>query len=101
MTELETTQRGFRQLQKQLAVAFIIFLVVGGALAPVNAWLPAVSVGAYFLLGLFLTRTQKNSDKFADSLYYLGLLLTLWALLLSTLDTSSATDSIISNLGTG
>ncbi len=60
-------------------------------------------VVTYFLVGYFCDKRAKNSDKFADSLYYMGFLLTLGSLLKFTLGNESemTTGRLITSMGTG
>lgn len=71
------------ETSRQLTVAFLVAYVVGGFLVQVHPVAPCVPLLLYALLGFFLTRDQRNSERFADSLYYLGFLLTLTALFLA------------------
>ena len=70
-----------QRIQDQLNFIFVLFFGIGvvGTFAG-NWYIPAGAVAIYFLIGLRITRNQINQDKFADSLYYMGFLLTLWAL---------------------
>lgn len=91
----------FRKVQRQLSTIFLVLLLAGATLTFANKWLPVLAVVTYATIGWFLTKPQKNSERFADSLYYLGFLLTLFSLFAATLNEAEATSSIISNLGTG
>src|SRR3712207_2729854 len=91
----------FRRVQRQLSHLFVVLLVLGALSTLFNKWMPLCAVLVYAALGWFLTNSQKNSERFADSLYYLGFLLTLFSLLVSTWHEDGATSAIISNLGTG
>jgi hypothetical protein len=69
---------------RQVNLAFYVLLIVGIVaeafkLAPIAMG----SVLVYFGLGLTLNPSEKNSEKFADSLYYMGFILTIWALIFS------------------
>lgn len=76
------------QAKNPLTVAFLLALV-GGLLAVFYA--PGIggmvfAVGAmvaYFIFGLLIPKTLRNTEQFADSLYYLGFILTLGALFLA------------------
>jgi methyl-accepting chemotaxis protein len=48
-----------------------------------GSWLAATCMTGYFLFGMRLPPTARNTERFADSLYYLGFILTLFALLLA------------------
>jgi methyl-accepting chemotaxis protein len=63
---------------------FYVFLVAGviGELTGFY-YIAIASLAIYFLIGLTLTKSQKNSEKFADSLYYMGFIFTIWALVIS------------------
>jgi hypothetical protein len=70
-----------------LTMAFIAALIFGiasevvmGSYGPLLAGLGML---AYFLYGGRLPPTARNTERFADSLYYLGFILTLFALLLA------------------
>ena len=77
MSELSATQ----STSRQLTVAFVICLTIGIGTMWLHPFAPCAPLLMYAALGFFLTKDQKNSDRFADSLYYLGFLLTLCALL--------------------
>lgn len=88
------------KVQHQMTFAFSFSFLVGAGLTFVHAWLPVFAVLAYFVFGAFINRSQRNSERFADSLYYLGFLLTLVALLNATIG-DKVSEKIIQNLGTG
>lgn len=81
-------------VSKQMTIAFLIALGVGAVLIPVNPFAPCIPMSAYALLGFLLTKDQQNSDRFADSLYYLGFLLTLIALLMALLSLPNNPDPL-------
>jgi hypothetical protein len=90
----------------QLSFLFLLF----GAIGTIAVFLfpgtlgMIIAVGAiltYFLIGFFVDKRVKNSEKFADSLYYLGFLLTLLALLKFTLGEEKTTAELIKSMGTG
>jgi uncharacterized phage infection (PIP) family protein YhgE len=81
-------------ISRQLSVAFIISLIAGIALVALHPLAPCIALIAYGLLGLLLTKNQKNSDQFADSLYYLGFLITLSALLIALIGLESKPDAV-------
>ena len=70
-----------------LTAAFIGSLVLGllaeWLTGPYGAWLAGGLMIAYFGFGLTLPATARNTERFADSLYYLGFILTLFALLIA------------------
>src|SRR3712207_607106 len=92
--------------RRQVLLAFVGCLILGAAanfidpwaierwpelaravplLAEVSPWIPASFVFAYALLAWRMGEMAIDRERFADSLYYLGFLLTLVALLASTL----------------
>jgi ABC-type transporter Mla subunit MlaD len=89
---------------RQLSLAFLIFLASGLFGAFWGNWIiPSLSITLYFALGSVLSRQYKNTEKFADSLYYMGFLFTLWGLFialgpLSDVETLSSSQ-IITQLG--
>lgn len=48
-----------------------------------NWWISPLCITLYFLAGVIISRNYKVTEAFADSLYYLGFLFTLWALFVS------------------
>lgn len=69
---------------RQVNVVFYVLLFVGIAAELFRFWPVAMgSIIVYFGLGLTLNPSEKNSEKFADSLYYMGFILTIWALIFS------------------
>jgi hypothetical protein len=69
------------RLQRQLSFAFGTLFVVGAVATVLDIWyIPPISVFAYFILGFQLTSRQRSPEKFADGLYYMGFLFTLWSL---------------------
>ncbi len=67
-----------------LHVAFFVTIFVG-LVAEIQGW-PLVAGGAlllYFAFGFAVPKRIRNSERFADSLYYIGFILTLWALFFS------------------
>lgn len=90
----------FARYQQQMTAVFLACFALGAGATFVHPWLPVLFVFIYFGIGLFTTRAQRNSERFADSLYYLGFLLTLVALLNATLG-DKVTEQIVQNLGTG
>lgn len=97
---MNTTVSSFEKIQHQLTIAFLTCMALGALSTFVNPALPVFFVIAYFAIGFFTTRNQKNTERFADSLYYMGFLLTLFALLVATMG-DNVTERIIQNLGTG
>jgi membrane-associated HD superfamily phosphohydrolase len=99
MSEVSATQ----SISRQLTVAFLVCFAIGAATIKLSPLAPCVPLLAYAALGFFLTKDQKNSDRFADSLYYLGFLLTLVALLLALIGLESQPDpiSVAKALGAG
>jgi chromosome segregation ATPase len=71
------------ETNRQLTIAFLIAYLIGVGLVGLSPFAPCIPLLGYATLGFFLTRDQRNSERFADSLYYLGFLLTLTALLLA------------------
>ncbi|MDH5179094.1 MAG: hypothetical protein OEZ39_06215 [Gammaproteobacteria bacterium] len=72
------------KIQHQLRnVFFVLFMIgLGGALK--HVWeIPALSVIVYFLIGMMVVGKIKNIEGFADSLYYMGFLFTLWSLFIA------------------
>lgn len=71
---------------------------IGGSWGTVGACL---SIITYFLFGLASAKSDRNTERFADSLYYQGFILTLFALLIAmTLDRKAITsDAIIQKFG--
>lgn len=92
-----------QQVSQQMTIAFIVCLVIGIALIKVSPFAPCAPLITYAGIGFFLTREQRNSDRFADSLYYMGFLLTLSALLLALLGLSDNPDplAVAKALGAG
>jgi methyl-accepting chemotaxis protein len=70
-----------------LTRAFFAALVVGICVElsaqQYGSWLAGLSMIAYFGYGLSLPASARNTERFADSLYYLGFILTLLALLIA------------------
>lgn len=80
-----------------LTVAFIVTLVAG-LVAEVFGSIPAAAAAmvVYFIYGLLHDSSARNTERFADSLYYMGFILTLFALFLAMtpgLGTHTATTS--------
>lgn len=71
---------GQRQLSHWFIGAFLVGL--GGELLSLW-WVPGLAIFGYFLIGARLTSQMKNTERFGDSLYYLGFILTIWALIFS------------------
>ncbi len=87
---------------RQLTIAFLVAYVIGAGLVLLSPFAACIPVLGYAALGLFLTHEQRNSDRFADSLYYLGFLLTLTALLWALTQVSDRKPMEIANaLGAG
>jgi uncharacterized membrane protein YciS (DUF1049 family)/prophage DNA circulation protein len=83
-----------------LAITFLILLVVGAFGTLVNVLFAAGVMLLYLLIGLLMRRNQISIDQFADSLYYMGFLFTLWALLISIGPFSDdPKESLIENVG--
>ncbi|MBM3575733.1 MAG: hypothetical protein FJX39_08470 [Alphaproteobacteria bacterium] len=69
------------QTQQQLKILFFLTLIVGLIGGYFDNWvIPALSVLAYAVIGAAITRNESNIEKFADSLYYMGFLFTIWGL---------------------
>jgi hypothetical protein len=67
-----------------LTLSFFGALVVGIAAELGNSALLAVgAMAAYFLFGLTRSKSVRNTERFADRLYYLGFILTLGALFIA------------------
>lgn len=60
----------------------------------VTAVVPTASMGLYIYFGVSLDQSNKASESFADSIYYLGFLLTLWALIFSMFSIPSGAENI-------
>lgn len=95
-------------VRKGLTVLFIIFLLIGTCTVILFDGRSAMMASAvviliYAVFGFFLDRKVKNTEKFADSLYYIGFLLTLISLLKFTLggENEKTTAQLISSMGTG
>lgn len=88
------------KIQHHMTLAFVFFLSLGIFFTFIHPWLPVWAVIGYFLFGVFTAKKQRNSERFADSLYYLGFLLTLFALLYATIG-DKVSEQIIQSLGTG
>jgi chromosome segregation ATPase len=88
---------------QQLTLVWAAMLILGVASIAIHPFAPIAPMVFYVSVGLFLTRDQKNSDRFADSVYYLGFLLTLSALLLALhrLDRNADALSIAKDIGAG
>jgi hypothetical protein len=96
---MEITTRSAK-FQHHMTGVFLVCLILGAISKFVYPWLPVVFVIVYFLVGSYATKAQRNSDRFADSLYYMGFLLTLVALLDAT-RADNASEQIIQSLGAG
>ncbi|HEX6980229.1 MAG TPA: hypothetical protein VF342_13105 [Alphaproteobacteria bacterium] len=71
-------------LKAPLTMAFLVTLVVGlAAEAAGSTVVAALAMIAYFLYGLTRAKSERNTERFADSLYYLGFIFTLGALFLA------------------
>jgi len=77
----------WNDIRRPLTAAFIITLcigivaeLIGGLTGTISA---AVAMGLYFVFGITRPKGVRNTEQFADSLYYLGFILTLWALFLA------------------
>jgi methyl-accepting chemotaxis protein len=72
------------KIQRQLAVLFFSFVFFGliGAWGQLWWW-PPLCVVAYFFIGLLVSRKARNTEKFADGVYYMGFLFTLWSLFIA------------------
>lgn len=72
------------RVQKQLRNIFFFLFIIGLIGAFKQIWeVPAAVVIAYFLIGMVVIRKLKNVEGFADSLYYMGFLFTLWSLFIA------------------
>lgn len=70
--------------QKQLSNVFYFFTGLGIFGEFLGQWpIAGASILIYFAIGVSLTKRQKNTEKFADSLYYMGFILTIWALIIA------------------
>lgn len=91
-----------------LRVLFLVFLSTGAAglmagwlIEQFLPWLgfvvtvvaPTASMGIYIYYGVSLDRSNRASESFADSIYYLGFLLTLVALIFSMFSITSGTEN--------
>lgn len=82
----ETAVDLFDGLRRPLTAAFISTLIFGiGAEWLGSVYAAAGGMVAYFLFGILSPGNARNTERFADSLYYLGFVLTLWALCLAML----------------
>jgi hypothetical protein len=83
------TEGTFEGLKQPLTIAFLITLGVGIVAELVNSeysvLLAAAAMMVYFVFGMRLPDNIRNTERFADSLYYLGFILTLWALCIAML----------------
>jgi len=71
-----------RRLDSQLRVTFFVTLALGLTGGALGDWVtPTIAVCAYAVIGWMITRNEENIDRFADSLYYMGFLFTIWGLL--------------------
>jgi hypothetical protein len=91
-----------------LTIAFLLALLVGllaelFAPAMLGMGLAVGAMGLYFIFGLMTPKTTRNTEKFADSLYYLGFILTLGALFLAMVPSFQSTqitsEAIIEKFG--
>lgn len=94
---------------RSLRVLFLIFLGLGGAgiaagwfaerLLPtagllLTAVAPVSAMGVYIYYGISVDRSNRQSEPFADSIYYLGFLLTLVALIFSMFSIAPGAENI-------
>jgi hypothetical protein len=69
-------------MENQLKVTFFLSLAVGLTGGSFGNWqIPTIAVCAYAVIGWLITRNEENIERFADSLYYMGFLFTIWGLL--------------------
>lgn len=105
--EVGVVDKPVTRASNQLSFLFFIFGAIGATavfLFPgtLGMILAVGTILTYFLIGFFSDKRAKNSEKFADSLYYLGFLLTLLALLKFTLgEEGKTTQELIKSMGTG
>src|SRR6266704_2190506 len=97
---MATVVSNIMKFQHQMTVVFLVCLVLGSIVTFLRPWIPVLFVFIYFAVGMFAVKIQRNSERFADSLYYLGFLLTLVALVNATLG-DKVTEDIVRNLGSG
>lgn len=70
-----------RRIETNLKVTFFLTLSVGLLAASLENWfIPAAAVLVYATVGWMITRKESNIERFADSLYYMGFLFTIWGL---------------------
>lgn len=94
-----------REVDRQLATGLLVFFAVGllGCLLS-TWWISAIAVCGYFVFGYMLKRNARQTEKFADNLYYIGFLLTLWGLFFAfspweTGPIASSTEEIVEQFG--
>jgi hypothetical protein len=111
-SESDQDQSQSTEFHKPLARAFFVALVFG-IMAECYGYIlvAAATMAIYFIYGLTRSKRMRNNERFADSLYYLGFILTLWALFLGMvpevraflpgleLTEALTSQSIISNFG--
>jgi hypothetical protein len=74
-------ERLWDELRRPLTAAFAFALLVGIiAVLTRNTGLAVLAIFGYFLFGIRLPKSERNTERFADSLYYLGFIFTLGAL---------------------
>lgn len=85
---------------KGLSAAFLVLLVIGAIGSVFHVMLAVVAMLIYGWIGYRQQRKHINLDQFADSLYYMGFLFTLWALLISIGPFNAAPkENLINNVG--
>ncbi|PWC82499.1 hypothetical protein TSH100_23655 [Azospirillum sp. TSH100] len=83
---------------RYLAPSFYICTAAGVASELAGNWIFAVvAMTAYFCIGLMLTKKGSPRERLGDNLYYMGFILTIWALILSLGPFGASLDTMTSS----
>lgn len=79
--KVEDRANSRQRIEFQVRVVFFLTIAFGLTAAFFGDWkIPALAVALYAIIGSRLTRNESNIERFADSLYYMGFLFTIWGL---------------------